>query len=183
MGMRRTFQNLRAVSGGQRARERDARPGLSLPLERDGASSLTCPQPARNARRPPTRQTGSSGCAGSATWPRPLRRSCPTACRNRSSLHARSPDVHSFLLLDEPAAGMNPEESRRVADTVRAPARSTTGITRAADRARHAGGHDGVRSGRRARPRREDRRRLARRGQARARGDQGLSGRRGRDHA
>ena len=62
-----------------------------------------------------------------------------------------------ILLLDEPTAGMNPQESAELTD-VHAQAARRARHHRGADRARHEGDHGGLRVHHRARPRREDRR-------------------------
>ena len=70
-----------------------------------------------------------------------------------------------LLLLDEPTAGMNPQESEQLTG-VHAQAARRARAGDPPDRARHEGGHGRLRAGDGARPRREDRRRGAREGAA-----------------
>ena len=67
------------------------------------------------------------------------------------------------LLLDEPTAGMNPQESEELTRVHAQAARRARDHDRA-DRARHEGDHGRLRAHHGARPRREDRRGRARRG-------------------
>ena len=67
-----------------------------------------------------------------------------------------------MLLLDEPTAGMNPNESARLTEFMQKAARRPRPHD-PADRARHEGGHERLRAHHGARPRREDRRGQARR--------------------
>ena len=67
----------------------------------------------------------------------------------------------ALLLLDEPTAGMNPQESARLTDFMEQ-LRERARPDDPADRARHEGRHGRLRAHHRARPRREDRRGRAR---------------------
>ena len=113
-----------------------------------------------------------------------LRTRCSSAPGSRTPICARRPSslpygdqrrleiaralaaAPTVLMLDEPAAGMNPSETTRLVETIRAIARERD--RRAADRARHDAGARGVRRGRRAELRRDDRARHAGRGRARS---------------
>ena len=88
------------------------------------------------------------------------RATSPTGCSAGSRSRARWRREPKLLLLDEPAAGMNPSEKRISIELIRAHPRSRRhGVP---DRARHGAGHGDQRAHHRARPRREDRRRAAR---------------------
>ena len=80
-----------------------------------------------------------------------------------------------LLLLDEPTAGMNPQETADFTAFVDK-LRAERGLTRADDRARHEGRDGHLRSRHRARLRREDRRGHAGRGAERRARDRGLPG-------
>ena len=97
----------------------------------------------------------------------------PTATSAGSRSRARSPTRAALLLLDEPAAGMNPAESARAGRAD--PAHPRTSGSRSPGRARHEGRHAGLRAHRGAGLRREDRRGHAGRRSARSRRDRGLS--------
>ena len=88
--------------------------------------------------------------AGQGQRDRP--RTCRTATSAGSRSRARSPPTPKLLLLDEPAAGMNPKETQ---DLVAAdlPAAPRPGAHRPAHRARHEAGHGDQRPDHRPRPR------------------------------
>ena len=79
----------------------------------------------------------------------------------------------TLLLLDEPAAGMNPQESQKLNGLIRTGARARH--HRPAHRARHEGRHGHRRPHLRARLRRDDRRGTARRDPAQPAGHRGVS--------
>ena len=79
-----------------------------------------------------------------------------------------------LLILDEPAAGLNEQESAELMALIRQI--RDTGDHRPADRARHEGGDGHFRPDRGAGQRREDRRGHAGRGAGQPAGDRGLSG-------
>ena len=119
------------------------------------------------------------GSGGRSARPRRTPRSCSTssASAGRADEYARNlsygdqrrleiaralalrPEV---LLLDEPTAGMNPQESAAFVDFVHRSATSE-GVVDPAHRARHERGHAGLRADHGARPGPEDRRGHARR--------------------
>jgi branched-chain amino acid transport system ATP-binding protein len=176
LGIRRTFQNLELF------REASVRENVTLGLAYRYKSSLLSDLldlPSARAMRRAAQEEANriiDSCRLAEVADVPVS-GLPYGLQKSVELARALAGRPKLLLLDEPAAGMNPEESRRVAETVRH-LRRWRGHHRPADRARHARGHDGVRPRRRARPRRENRRRIAGRGQALSRGDQGLSGRR-----
>ena len=107
----------------------------------------------------------------SDTWARNL----PYGDQRRLEIARALATEPKLLLLDEPTAGMNPQETHALTDLIRR-LRDELGLTRPAHRARH-GARDGhLRPGHRARPRRDHRRGLAGRGPARPAGDRGLPG-------
>ncbi len=89
----------------------------------------------------------------------------PARCRTSTSAWSRSParlpSRPRVLALDEPAAGLDAADTRRLGELLRKVARRRHG---APGRARHEARHERVRPRRRARRRPEDRRRPARRG-------------------
>ena len=84
-----------------------------------------------------------------------------------------------ILLLDEPAAGMNPTETHEITELI-GKLRDEGGYTILADRARHARRRGHLRPRRRARPRRQDRRGHLRRGRDRSARRRGVPRRRRR---
>ena len=85
------------------------------------------------------------------------------------------------LLLDEPAAGMNPVETHEITELIATPARRGR-LHHPRDRARHARRRGDLRPRRRAGPRRQDRRGRVRAGGDRSAGDRGLSRDEGGSH-
>ena len=80
---------------------------------------------ARGRRRSPARCSSSSAWpAGATGWPR----TCPTATSAAWKSAARWPASPTLLLLDEPAAGMNPAETQDLMDFIRR-LRDELGIT------------------------------------------------------
>ena len=101
------------------------------------------------------------GSCSSSSASRARTTSSPRTCRTATSAGWRSPGRSAsepvLLLLDEPTAGMNPNETAELTDAHRPPAPGPRPDD-PAHRARHARGDGHQRPGDGARPRREDRR-------------------------
>ena len=116
------------------------------------------------AARPPRGEGGarqrpasSSRSAGSRAATNSLARNLPYGDQRRLEVARALATDPKLLLLDEPTAGMNPQETAAFTEFVSQAARGA-GADRAPDRARHEGGHGHLRPRHRARLRREDRR-------------------------
>ena len=156
------------------ARERARRHALAHegePLQLDPPHARRCG--ARNARRA-TRRASCSSTPASGASRRRSRAACRTATSAGSRWRARSRREPKLLLLDEPTAGMNPQESAEFTAFLSQAARRGR-ADRADDRARHARRHGRLRPRLGARLRREDRRRRAARGAEERARDRGVS--------
>ena len=119
MGVVRTFQETTIFRSMTRARERHRRAPPALEGEPAGLLPRHRAPPARTRRTSPARPTRSSTSSASArsgtSWPRTCRRGI---CA-RSAWRSGSPPIPTVLLLDEPFAGMNHDETMRMVDLVR----------------------------------------------------------------
>ena len=112
--------------------------------------------------------------------PRGVAKNLPYGDQRRLEIARALATDPQLLLLDEPAAGMNPQETARLMDLIRQ-LRDGVRSHRPAHRARHEGGHGHLRADHGARPRREHRRGHARGGARATRGSsRPTSARRGR---
>ena len=146
-----------ALPAHDRARERprrDALPAQGRHLRLDPAHPARAPRGARGRARAHASCCASRAFAAATTrW----RATSPTATSAGSRSRERSRRSRSSLLLDEPTAGMNPQETAAFTAFVRE-LRDERESDDPDDRARHEGRDGHLRPRHRARLRREDRR-------------------------
>ena len=161
-GIARTYQTTQLFARHERDRQRAGGPAARPPCR---LPSCCSPSATRSARRWPKACWPSSATpVPSSTWPARCRTS--TSAWSRSP--ARSPLRPSVLVLDEPAAGLDPGDTRRLGELLRKVAATGVAVVLVEHDMRPR--HERLRPRRGARCRPEDRRGRARRGRPRARG-------------
>ncbi len=162
VGIARTFQNIRLF--GNMSAEANVLVGLHHRLKgRWFGAILRPPSIIREEEEAHARALELLDLVGLKGRAKTLARNLPYGDQRRLEIARALATEPKLLLLDEPTAGMNPEETSRLT-VVRPRAADEARPDRAAHRARHEGGDGHQRPGDGARPRREDRRGLPRRG-------------------
>ena len=127
LGVGRTFQNIRLFHADDRDRERARRHALAAPHRRAGRRSSRPPRARREERSARERARELLAFCGLAGRADKLSRNLAYGDQRRLEVARALATEPKLLLLDEPTAGMNPQETARVHELRQPPPRGPRG--------------------------------------------------------